>query len=830
MVRPPHFATVILRAFSRSETTRDMAADLAEEFPMQVSERGVRRAQLWYCRQVFFSLMARLLALFSGDRLAADLRYARRALLTRTSASFTLLLVTSIGLATFTTLFALADPYVLRPLPYDRPDSLISIEIARRGLTPDHVVPSLDDWRGRTDLFESVAASRSGTTHKLRSAEGVVAFRTTQVTPNFFDVLGIPAQISSGWHPSHTGGGTHPTLLSREGRATLDSRGLTQLTTFDTNNGAQIVLSGQVTTPLPYLPGDGFTPFDAGPIVNIRWTAPDKSAYSVSGGLAVLARMRSGVTASDVAAALATTTTIPLRIDTLNDLLLGDVRPLALGALLSGLFLLLICTGNIANLVLTRSAFREHEFATRLALGASRFDLLRLWIVEIAVVVALSLSAGLLLTWFALAGLAQVIPSAYTTFGVPDLTLRVAAAGIAGCLLLFVLGFLPAALISAHMSYAVAGARASRRAQRLRFVRPLFGATQAALAMVLAIGAGMLVQSYAHLMNQDVGFDPDAHTAMVTAPRPGPIDLTLEAISHIPGVEHVAASAGMNTILHADGPPTMLLLRHVTPGYFDAMGMRFIEGHGTIGTHGVVVSASVAQLRWPGTSPLGELFSYGSRSAPITVPVVGVVQDIFTNGLDQPPTPSAFVSRPEDTPAPLIEYVFRGSSSLPDQGRQIRRTIMDLNPSAEVSSVSSLRSTLTGTIKHRTFATLLLSIIGLAGGLVALIGLAGIVHFMVRQRTHEIAIRLAIGADRRHIRRLVVREGFIAALTGSVLGLILGRWLSTGLSSLVFGLQAGNWTTSLAVGAGMLVIMTMATLLPARRALRLEPVQALRIE
>jgi putative ABC transport system permease protein len=224
------------------------------------------------------------------------------------------------------------------------------------------------------------------------------------------------------------------------------------------------------------------------------------------------------------------------------------------------------------------------------------------------------------------------------------------------------------------------------------------------------------------------------------------------------------------------------------------------------------------------------LFSYGSRTSPIDAPVVGVVQDVFANGLDRPPSPAAFVLRAEDTPTAALDYMLRGTALLPDQAKLIRRTIMDLNPSAEVSSVVSLRSTLTGTIKHRTFATLLLSIIGLAGGVVALIGLAGIVHFMVRQRTHEIAIRLAIGADRRHIRRLVVREGFIAALTGSVLGLVLGRWLSTGLSSLVFGLEAGNWTTSLAVGASMLVIMTMATLLPARRALRLEPVQALRIE
>jgi len=828
MLRPPRFATAILRALSHGETGRDIAADLAEEFPMQLNERGLRRAQLWYWRQVLLSLFAQLPALLSGDRLAADLRYARRALLTRTSASFTLLVVTSTGLATFTTLFALADPYVLRPLPYDRPDSLITIEIAGRGLTPDHVVPSLDDWRSRTDLFESVAATRSGSTHRLHSAEGIVTFRTAQVTTNFFDVLGIPAHISTGWHPSHTGGGTHPTVLSREGRAALDSRGLTQLTDFDTDNGAQVVISGQVTTPLPYWPTGGFTPFDAGPIVNIQWTAPDKSAYSVSGALGVLARMRLGVTAPDVAAALATTTTIPLRIDTLNNLLLADVRPLALGALLSGLILLVICAGNIANLVLTRSAFREHEFATRLALGASRFDLLRLWLVEMALVVGTSFVAGLLLTWFALAGLAQVIPSAYTTFGPPALTLRVAAAGVVGCLLLIVLGFLPAALISARMSYAVAGARASRRAQRLRLIRPLFGATQAALAMVLAIGAGMLVQSYAHLMTQDVGFDPDTHTATVTAPRPGPIDLTRDAISRIPGVEHVAASTSMNTILHTDGPPTMLLLRHVTPGYLDAMGLRLIEGHGTLDSHGAVVSASVAQLRWPGTSPLGELFSYGSRSSPTDVPVVGVVQDIFTNGLDQPPTPAAFVPLSVGTPATTTDYVFRGSSNLPDQASQIRRTILDLNPSADVSSVISLRSMLTGPIKHRTFATLLLSIVGLAGGIIALIGLAGIVHFMVRQRTHEIAVRLAIGADRRHIRRLVVREGFIAALTGSVVGLALGRWLSTGLSSLVFGLEAGNWTTTIAVGAGMLVIMTMATLLPARRALRLEPVQALR--
>lgn len=830
MVQPPRVATALLRAFARSETGRDIAADLAEEFPMQVSERGLHRARLWYCRQVFFSLGAQVPALFSGDRLAADLRYTQRALFTRASATLTLLLVASLGLATFTTLFALADPYVLRPLPYDRPDSLIHIEIAGRGLTPDHVVPTLDQWRSRTDLFEAVAAARLGKTYTLRSTQGLLSFSTAQVTTNFFEVLGVPADVSTGWSTTHIGGGSHPIVLSLGGRTKFNSRGLTERVTIDTDDGAQIVISGQVTTPLPYLPRDGFTPFRAGPIAQIRWTAPDRSAYSVSGTLGVLARMRPGVTAPDVAAALATTTTLPLSVQTLNDLLLGDVRPLALGALLAGLFLLLICAGNIANLVLTRSAFREHEFATRLALGASRLDLLRLWLVEMSLVVSLSLIAGLLLAWFTLAGLAQVIPPEYTTFGLPDLTRRVATAGVVGALLLVVLGFLPAAFISAHMSHAVAGARASLQARRLLYLRPAFGATQATLAMILAVGAGMLVESYAHLMNQDVGFDPDTHTMTVAPSRPGPIATTLHSLQQIPSVEYAAASSTSYSMLHADGTPTMLLLRHVTPDYFDAMGMRFVDGGAPHRRGGVIVSESVAKRLWPDKSPIGELFRYGPRTSPLEAPVLGVVKDVFANGLDRPPTPAAFVPLTDNAPTATLDYLLRGTDALPAQAQLVRRIVSDLNPTAEVSSVTSLRSSMTGTVKHRTFATLLLSIVGVAGGIVALIGLAGIVHFMVHQRTNEIAVRLAIGAERRHIRWLVVREGLAAALIGSAVGLVLGRWLSRGLSSLVFGLEAGNWTTTLVVGACMLVVMTMATLLPTRRALQLEPVQALRIE
>lgn len=554
----------------------------------------------------------------------------------------------------------------------------------------------------------------------------------------------------------------------------------------------------------------------------------------------VIARLRPGITPEMVRDVLPGRDSFDqLAVVNLSDWLTRDMRPLAWGAFASGALVLLVCAGNVANIFVARGTHRLREFATRAALGASRRDILRLWIVELVMVTGAAITIGLSLAWASLDVVSSVIPEQYVILGRPAITARVSAFAALAGVLVALAGFAPAVVVTRLTMNGIFNRASTTESRRMRTMRVTFAAIQSALAVVLAIGAAMLVQSYLNLVGRNTGYDESALYVNVGGMDSGARDIAraIEALQKIPGVTAVAATSGrvvgetwFGRGVEIDGVRTMVDVQPVSDRYFEVSGLRILQGRalgpGDERWRGVVVNEAFAGKHWPDGGAIGRRL----RSGPQDIVVVGVTQNALDTGLADPATPSVYVALEGSGFSSGTRFLMRVADTSAVSADRIRAAILDVDPHADVGDVLTVGARLRETIRDRTFATMVLAFFGVAGGAVTVAGLVSIVSFVVARRTREIAIRTAVGATPADIRRLVVREAVGAALGGAAVGLVAGRWLSTWLESLVFGIEAGDWTTALAAVAASLAVMIGAALTPAQRALRLPPSDALRAD
>lgn len=790
-----------------------------------------------------------------------DLRHGWRSVAAHPVSSLATAFVFCLGVGLFTTMFALADPYVLRPLPYEDPQELVRVQLTeasnrgagpgRRDVGPDLRVPSLDEWRTRTDLFQGVAAYTHRGATWLRTSRGLLSVDVTDVSTNFFEVLGTTWASPPAWQPASLSDQEVPILVTS--RADESFGGVDRAAVSAVGPGPSLKPVGRlpegVLFPEPRSRSvDAVSAFETGPLLTIT-TAND--GYSYSRGLTVVARMQPGISPSLVATALRAMlpadTAWTVRVERLSDAMTRDVRPLALGALAAGTLVLLACAGNVANLLAARGVHRSREFSTRRALGASRIDLARLCLVEVGLISAGAVTAGCGLAWFALRACALMVPEKYVALGAPILAPRVVMAGVLAGLAVAAIGLVPRlATIAITADRHIAGGVI---AGRLRFT---FTAAQSALALVLAIGAAMLVQSFANLSRFDLGRDRTALTVDVQLHRPDDlaaqpaqfdVGAGLDRLRRIPGVQAVSARRGGSTAVgggavEVNGENSFVWQTEVLPGFFDAAGVRILAGRelrpGDEHWNAVIVNEAFVRTHWAGGPAIGRILTRGGRQAE----VVGVVHDStdLAFSIDSPPAPMLFSLLAAGLPGERgalpteFQYVVRVAGDPDVYVTPIRDGLGAVHAGVVVGDVETYGGRLADLVRDRTFATLVLGVFAGVSGAVTLAGLVGIVVFIVACRTREIAIRMAVGAPSTHIMALVVREAIVAAATGALVGLLAGRWLSMWLQSLVFRVEAGNWTTTVAAAAIGLTLMVVAALVPARRATRLQPHMALRVE
>jgi putative ABC transport system permease protein len=540
----------------------------------------------------------------------------------------------------------------------------------------------------------------------------------------------------------------------------------------------------------------------------------------------------------------------------------GAVRPTLLLLLGAVACVLLISCANAANLLLARAAARQPEMAVRTALGAGRRDLLRLTLSESAVLTACAASLGVLVSYWAVAAIVKLAPADIPRLDEVGLNVQVLAFAVATASMTALLcGIAPAVQFwTRSIDRSLRGAGRSSAGAGGRF-RPALVVGQTALAVVLLAGNGLLIRSFTALLRVDLGYRVDQRAALTTHvwefyPQPERraqfVTEAEQAIARQPGVLSVGAASALPLshegsemdppfTIPGQPPPNpgdepTALVTFVTPGYFQAIGMRLVAGRllteqdGPSSPPVAVVNETMARRIWPGESAIGKrITSRLSFAAVATREVVGVVGDVRQGGLHDRPVPAYYVAH-RQVPFGSMTFIVRARADAAAVVPAAQRAVWSLNPRVTFAGVETLDGLLRDTLAPRRFTLTLLSGFAVVAIVLASIGLYGLVSFSVTQRTTEIGIRLALGAGVRSVLALVMRQGLAVAWAGLAIGVAASLVLTRYLATMLFDVTPTDPVTFLIMGAAVAVVSALACYVPARRAARVDPISAIRVE
>jgi len=766
--------------------------------------------------------------------------------------------VFTVGIGMASAIFAVTEPFLVRSLPYRNADDLVVILLRPdreqiRGVRPIAPPATLADWRRRTNLFVELAGYGELEHVRLRASDGTVIMTVRAVSPNLLPLLGIETAGLPVAGPPFESGSVDMVLTAGAALDRLRSSGAELVGTSVREMGGtgywiRAVLGRGFVFPHPDTRArpDSLVVVEPGPLVT-----RDQNSIKY---LTAIGRVVRGITPGELEAALnASVADSGLRVTAfrLVDYMTADQRPLAGAGVLVAAMIVLICAANGAGLTVSRTVYRAGEFATRRALGASTPHLIRLVFFDLAAMGIVSVLMGLLVARALLALIAGVMPEEYQSVGRPDV-------GVSAVLFASSVGF---AMMIACVAAALGTSRVSRLATtglsavetgRWRIWRFAMTAAQAAIALLLVIGATLLIRSHVNMWMQTVGYSAGARVVSVSYPASAEggvrlrddVEKTIEALRLIPTVTGVAAGIRVGSLfdeMSTIGGPTIragsqvgrMMPAEVTRDYFSVVGTRMLAGRSFSPDDGpsdvIVINRSFAAEAWPGTVAeelVGRVVVVGAS----TRRIVGVTEDTHDRGLDEGPVQRLYVPLDLEAGVPRrVNYFYRATEAdVPEIS--LRRSIGLVQHQAVVESVNSVGGRLRESVRDKTFIAIVLTVFAIAATALTSVGIAALVSFVVARRTREIAIRMAIGADGKHVRRLVVHDAFMATLMGATIGAVLGRGLSRGLESQLYGVDAGDAGTLLLAVAVMLATAVVAAWLPVRKALRVRPTMALRLD
>ena len=802
------------------------------------------------------------------ESVSQDVRYGLRAL--RTSPGFTAVaaITLALGVGANTAIFSVVNAVMLRPLPYVEADRLVRVwESNHRFERPRSSVsiPNFFDWRAQVSAFESLAAvSNAGGSFAATFSEGAELVRGAAVTAEFLPVLGVTPVLGRNFlaDEDRLGGDVRVTILTEgfwKRRFASDPSIL----------GRRISLNGRNYSVVGVLPGS----FTWGSGIDLLVPlAPDPSSSRGDHRLTVIGRLRVGLTIDQaqtelagIAAALASqypasnedwSVQTASFYDWLVPAAARDSLVILLGAV--GLVLLIACA-NVANLLLARAAARHKELSMKVALGAARWRIIQQVLTESLLLSLVACAAGI-----AGGAAAMRLLVTYGPSNVPrldeasfDLTVILFALTVS-VTTAFVFGIVPAIQVSrtgpaATLQDATRGSIGGTGRQRLRATLTV---VEVALSVALLIGAGLLLRSFQSLQEVDAGFSVTPLMTMrvalpsVTYPnarvRGAFYERLLTEIGTLPGVLSAAASssvplAGGNTVTEvqlprekgrADRQPSADW-RVISPEYFATMGITlrgrdFSLQDRESSVYTTIISETMARQYWPNQDPIGQtviLSSLGNRERTI----IGVAGDVRHFGLDTEPRPMVYYSTVE-VGGLASSVVWRSAVDPASHVAAVRDIVHRLDPAVPLYDIQSLTDLLSVSLAPRKFNMYLLAVFAGVALLLAAIGLFGVTAYLVSQRTREIGVRLALGADRRAIFRLILGRGVALAATGAVIGVAAAFWLTQAMQSLLFSVSAADPGTFVVVPALLVLVALVACYVPARRAMRVDPVTALRAE
>ena len=802
---------------------------------------------------------------------ARDLRMALRMLRRQPAFCATVILTLAVAIGTTTAIAALVDAAIVRPLPYPNASRLVSVveDTARFGKV-GFAPPFLRDFREQVTTFDAVVAFTSTWQVTLTGAGEARSVPSSFVSEGLLEILG--ARVASGrllteadhnaaapvavfsqglWNRTFGAGTPLTGQIVR-----VDDRPVTIVGIVAGDLRMPITSSAVVTS---HDPAEIWLPMSINPLATLR-TIPVAN---------IVGRLKQGTTADEARVEIEQ---LPARWSAvyrevpatarymavpLSSLVSEPVRRPLLALLSAVLVLLLIACANVANLMLARSASQAGDLAVRAALGASRGRLVQQMLADSLVLAGAGTALGLLLAWIAIGAVPSLALGDLPPSAVIRMDLRVVAiAGLAGLLVALAVAVVPAVQASRIVLYAKI--RDGARTIGGRGARSALVLTEVALALVLLVSAGLLARSFLTLSRVDPGFRASELLASGVAfpgtryPTPESrraiLNRTLDAIGTMPGVTRAAAVnrlplGGANVTVgveiegqpQPDGPVSMDR-RVVTPGYFDALGIPLLSGR-PFGNEDrpdavervVAINDAVARRFWPKGDALGQRLRLMLRGGPGPwLRVTSVVGDVRHHGLDKAAQPEVYVPYAQASVESMV-FLARTNGDPSSLREPIRQVLQGLDPLLPVRQEMPA-DLLSASVAEPRLRALLFNGFAVAALLLSALGIYGVVSQAVEQRTREIGVRVALGATRGSILSLVMRGGLRMVVLGAAGGLAASALVTRALRGLLFGVPALDPLTFAFVTALLLVTAVCAILIPARRAMQLDPIDALRAE
>lgn len=802
--------------------------------------------------------------------LLRNLRFAFRLLSKNPGFTLATIFTLALGIGANTSIFTVTSALLLRPFPYHDPDQLLRLvasdQTKDRGINPLRY----ELVRDTSHAFQSVAVWASDDLNLVGAGEPVQV-PVARVSPSFFSMLGVQPQLGR-------------IFTDEEGRpegkpVVVLSNAIWRSRFHSDPNivGQSITLDATPQTIVGVLPADAHFPF----VVSTDIWSPRYFEFSLMptarlrlgvGYLEMIARMRPGVSPKQANAELAVLNqryreqnpslpdadaSVSMSASPLRDRVVADVRGKVL--VLSGAvaLVLLIACANVASLLLSRALARKREIAVRTALGASRGTLVAQLLTESTLLAVIAGALGI--------GLGLIATRALTTWGTSQLPQGIPI-GIDWQVLLFTLAISIAAGILFGTVPALQLARADPNAalrdegrgvstgHSRTYAKNALVVGQVALSLLLIVGAGLLLRSFVRLLNVDPGFDStNVLTMNISLPtvkysKPEQqiafFDEVLRRVAAVPGVRDAATSAALPlsyiriTPVLPDGQPDVPLAQRpfldieaISPHWFQTMRVPLLAGRDFTAADNaqapkvVIVNESFARQFWPNQNPIGKRIIVGR--GPVASEVIGEAADIKNKGLEQDTQPQLYLSFPQ-LPWGEMNLLVRTAVAPRSVTSAVRAQIAAVDPDQPITNIQTVDDLMDASRSQPRFTMLLLAVFSATALILAVVGIYGVLAYSVAQRRQEFGIRLALGAERTDILRLVIRQGLILGVAGIAVGLIASLFLTRLMSSLLYKTGAHDLITFVLTPLLFLVIALLASYLPARRATKVNPIEALR--
>lgn len=799
----------------------------------------------------------------SLDAFLQDVRYSLRQLSRSPVFALTATLSLALGIGVSTAMFTVVYNVLLRPLPYPDPDRLLRLVQAQN--SGDLTMPEYELVKQHIRALGSVAAYRGGGERRIGVPEHQNWVSTLVVTTDFLQTLGVRPQIGREFTSAETRAGGPSVVILSDGvwRRVFGADPAIV--------GRTIILNDDSPTVVGVLPAGFWFPQPAEVLVPLR---PTGSLADLGTNTGVIARLDRDAGIAQAQAQLSSMTeqlrvsggSLPrgyrgLMLISYHGWMVGDVRPnllLLFGA--TGLLLLIAC-GNLALLLLTRFATRVREVAIRAALGSSRRRLLSQFLTENLVVTALGAVAGVAAAHGLVVAFLSLAPfdlPASSAIGMNGVVLAFSVATACGTAMLVTLApFSSSGRLNVPESLRSEGKNPGAGAVRAR-TRNLFIVTEVALSTALLVAAGLLIQTLHRTTQQQLGFVPDAVLTFETPFAPERArnsddrlqfaQALLARLERTPGVLGVAAtnllplSGWSNLPTQRDGHPDHSIggmeVRAVTPQFFDVMGIPLRRGRSlsdrdvTAAGPVVLVNDTVAGRWWPDGGALGDRLTIGRFQGKellkdVSREVIGVVGDTRAMTLQTPPRPTVFVPLTAGFHTASLAWVVK-TDGHPRLAENIRAAVFAVDPTQRITRVRMMDEIVASASARPRFNASLFSAFAFVALALTVVGLYGVLSFLVAQRRQEIGTRMALGASRGHVLRVFVRQGLSLTAVGLLLGLLAAMLVSRWLSTLLFGVTPTDPFSFAGVAVLVLAVGCAASYIPARRAASIDPLVAIR--